>query len=58
MFQHPDTIATCADLHRHDLLATAANERQAQSAARPAPEWHSLAVRAFALLSLLLGLRV
>jgi hypothetical protein len=58
MFPHPDTIVRFVELRQQDLLATAANERQAQSAARPAPAWSSLAVRALALLALLPGLRV
>ena len=36
MVSHPNTIITSADLHRQDLLATAARERRAAGVSGPA----------------------
>jgi hypothetical protein len=55
MFSHPNTIITSADLHRDDLLATAARERRTAGIAGPAVEWWSLAVRISAVVALVLG---
>jgi hypothetical protein len=57
MFEHPNTIVTSGDLHRQDLLATAARERQAASAAAQALPWRMLAIRVVALVALCLGIR-
>ena len=57
MFSHPNTIITSAGLHREDLLATAARERQAGSVAAPALPWRMLAIRVVAVVALCLGVR-
>ena len=57
MFEHPNTIVTSGDLHRQDLLATAARERRAAGVSSPALSWRPLAVRVLALVALSLGLR-
>ena len=57
MVPHPNTIITFADLHRQDLLATAARERQSAPVATPALPWRTLAIRAVAFVTLFLGLR-
>lgn len=57
MFSHPNTIITSAELHRDDLLATAAHERRTAGISGPAVEWRSLAVRISAFVALILGVR-
>ena len=57
MFEHPNTIVTSGDLHRQDLLATAARERQAAAFVVPALPWRTVAVRVVALVALCLGMR-
>jgi hypothetical protein len=57
IFTHPDTIITSAALHREDLLATAAHERQAATVANPAMPWHMLAIRVAVFVALFLGVR-
>lgn len=57
MFPHTNTIITSGDLHRQDLLATAARERQAAGVSGPALSWRPLAVRVLALVVLCLGVR-
>jgi hypothetical protein len=57
MFSHPNSIITSADLHREDLLATAARERQAASLVAPALPWRTVAVRVVAIVALCLGMR-
>jgi hypothetical protein len=57
MVPHPNTIVTFADLHRQDLLASAAHERRAATVVAPALPWRTLAIRAVALVALFLGTR-
>jgi hypothetical protein len=57
MFEHPNTIVTSGDLHRQDLLATAARERQAATVLAPALPWRMVAVRVVAIVALCLGMR-
>jgi hypothetical protein len=57
MFEHPNTIVTSGDLHRQDLLATAARERQAATVLAPALPWRTVAVRVVAIVALCLGMR-
>ena len=57
MFPHPDALVTFVELRHQDLLATAARERQAATAAAPALQWHTLAFRVVAFVALALGLR-
>ncbi len=49
MISHAHTIHTLANLHHHDLLGTAADERRAATAAGPASRWRPLTLRAPAL---------
>lgn len=48
MISHADTIHAMTDLHRHDLLSTAARERRAATAVGSASPWRPLALRALA----------
>ncbi|MDF3042412.1 MAG: hypothetical protein K0Q71_5118 [Thermomicrobiales bacterium] len=57
MFSHPNTIITSAGLHRDDLLAIAARERQAATVAAPALPWRAIAVRVVTVVALCLGVR-
>ena len=57
MFSHPNSIITSADLHREDLLATAARDRQAAPLEAPALPWRTVAVRVVAIVALCLGMR-
>jgi hypothetical protein len=57
MFSHPNSIITSADLHRQDLLATAARERQTATVLVPALPWRMVAVRVVAIVALFLGMR-
>jgi hypothetical protein len=57
MFEHPNTIVTSGDLHRQDLLATAARERRAATVEAPALPWRMLAIRVVAVVALCLGVR-
>ena len=57
MVPHPNTIVTFADLHRQDLLATAARDGRAATVVTPALPWRTLASRAVALVTLFLGVR-
>ena len=57
MLSHPNTIITAAGLHRDDLLAIAARERQAATVAAPALPWRTLAIRVVAVVALCLGVR-
>jgi len=57
MFSHPNTIITSADLHREELLASAARERQAAPLVAPTLPWRTVAVRVTAIVAMFLGLR-
>jgi hypothetical protein len=57
MVPHPATIVTFADLHRLDLLATAARERRAAGVSGPALSWRPFTVRVLVLVAMSLGLR-
>ena len=57
MVPHPNTIITFADLHREDLLATAARERWAVTVVAPALAWRTLAIRVVAFVALCLAVR-
>ncbi len=57
MFHHPDTIFTLTDLHREDLLATAAHQRRTATVVAPALPWRTLAIRVVAFVALFLGVR-
>ena len=57
MFEHPNTIVTSGDLHRQDLLATAARERQAAPLVASALPWRMVVVRVVAIVALCLGIR-
>jgi hypothetical protein len=56
MFPEANTTITFADMHREDLLATAARERRMAGVSGPALSWRPLAVRVLALVAVLLGL--
>ena len=58
MFPGANTIITFADMHREDLLATAARERRVAGVSGPAFQWRPFAVRISAVVALVLGLRV
>ena len=57
MVPHPSTICTFGDLHRQDLLATAARDRLAAPVAAPALPWRALAIRVVAVAAVFLGVR-
>ncbi len=57
MALHPDTIITFAGLHRAELDATSARDRQVAGVSGPALPWRPLAIRVVAFVALVLGLR-
>jgi len=57
MFPEANTIITFADMHREDLLTTAARERRSAGVSGPALQWRPLAIRVVAVVALCLGVR-